>query len=335
MLFSSAFPGMYGTFLKYRFQRTYDAFLAAPVDVEEIVSAEVLWIGMRAGVYGNAPLLVAIAFGLDPKPTALLVPLICFVTGCAFVAFGVAIAGTAKSIDNFSYITSGVLTPMFLTAGTFFPISSFPPAIEAIAQVNPLYHCVQLVRDAVVVGIDPLADLCTSRCCSRSGSSCGALGDPPAAQAADRLMAACRALLRRRRLAVCVAGGGAGGAVLGSEVVWEPVLLGAIFAARGFGSWALTDARAAGIEEVERRAARVRPAGRCAGPSRGRATRCWRCGPRWLPPTPASARAFLLAALRLGFGDGRDLWTRRRWRTPRLRRASRGRRCWRPRRRRR
>ncbi len=156
VLFSAAFPGMYGTFLKYRFQRTYDAFLAAPVDVDEIVSAEVLWIGIRAGVYGNAPLLVAMAFGLDPLPTALLVPFICFVTGCAFVAFGVAIAGTANSIDNFSYITSGVLTPMFLTAGTFFPISSFPAGIEALAQVNPLYHCVQLVRDAVVLGLEPM-----------------------------------------------------------------------------------------------------------------------------------------------------------------------------------
>jgi len=159
VLFSSAFPGMYGTFLKYRFQRTYDAFLAAPVDVDEIVSAEILWIALRAGVYGNAPLLVAIAFGLDPKPTALLVPLICFITGAGFVAFGVMLAASAQSIDNFSYITSGVLTPMFLTAGTFFPISSFPAGIEAVAKINPLYHCVQLVRDAVVLGIDPLPDL--------------------------------------------------------------------------------------------------------------------------------------------------------------------------------
>jgi lipooligosaccharide transport system permease protein len=159
VLFSSAFPGMYGTFLKYRFQRTYDAFLAAPVDVDEIVSAEVLWIGLRAGVYGNVPLLVAIAFGLDPRPTAVLVPLICFVTGCAFVAFGVTLAATAESIDNFSYVTSGILTPMFLTAGTFFPISSFPAGIEAVAKLNPLYHCVQLVRDVVVLGVDPLPDL--------------------------------------------------------------------------------------------------------------------------------------------------------------------------------
>jgi lipooligosaccharide transport system permease protein len=159
VLFSSAFPGLFGTFLKYRFQRTYDAFLAAPVDADEIASAEILWIALRAGVYGNGPLLVAIAFGLHPLPSALLVPLICFVTGAGFVGFGVAVAATAQSIDNFSYITSGVLTPMFLTAGTFFPITNFPPLLRAIAQINPLHHCVMLVRDVVVIGIHPLADL--------------------------------------------------------------------------------------------------------------------------------------------------------------------------------
>ncbi len=156
VLFSSAFPGMYGTFLKYRFQRTYDAFLAAPVDVDEIATAEILWIALRAGVYGNVPLLVAIAFGLDPLPTALLTPFICFLTGAGFVGFGVTLAASAQSIDNFSYITSGVLTPMFLTAGTFFPVSNFPPVFRAIAHVNPLYHCVQLVRDAVVLGLAPI-----------------------------------------------------------------------------------------------------------------------------------------------------------------------------------
>ena len=67
VLFSSAFPAMFGTFVKYQFQRTYDAILAAPVDTEELVTAEALWIATRAGVYGCVPLLVAIAFGLDPS----------------------------------------------------------------------------------------------------------------------------------------------------------------------------------------------------------------------------------------------------------------------------
>jgi len=56
VLFSSAFPGMFNTFVRWRFQRTYDAMLAAPVDVEELVPAEVLWIALRAGVYGLAGL---------------------------------------------------------------------------------------------------------------------------------------------------------------------------------------------------------------------------------------------------------------------------------------
>lgn len=93
---------------------------------------------------------------------------------------------------------------------------------------------------------------------------------------------------------------------LGVEPAWEPVLLGAIFAARGWGSWAETEARAEGIEEVERRASR------------------YGLGPvRWPEPWPenmllamraacaaceaSAGRAFLLAALRLGFRDGRDL----------------------------
>jgi 2-hydroxychromene-2-carboxylate isomerase len=87
---------------------------------------------------------------------------------------------------------------------------------------------------------------------------------------------------------------------------WEPVLLGAVFAARGFGSWALTDARAEGIAEVERRAA------------------AYGLGPvRWPDPWPGNmllamraavaadergaGRAFLLAALRAGFVHGHDL----------------------------
>jgi lipooligosaccharide transport system permease protein len=158
VLFSSAFPGMFNTFVRWQFQRTYDAILAAPVDTEELVTAEMLWISVRAGVYGMAPLLVGFAFGLEPDPGMLLVPLIGFVTGFGFAGFGVTVAAIAKTIDNFNYITSAVLTPMFLVAGTFFPVSQLPVVLRTIAKLNPLYHCVQLVRDASL-GMLQAADL--------------------------------------------------------------------------------------------------------------------------------------------------------------------------------
>jgi lipooligosaccharide transport system permease protein len=146
VIFSSAIPAMFGTFVKHRFQNTYDAILAAPVDVEELVSAEMLWIGIRSGTYGCVPLLVTIAFGLDPAPGMLLTPLFCFVTALGFAGFGVAMAATVSKIDQFNYVTALFVTPLFLVAGTFFPIDGLPQGFQILAQVNPLHQLVELVR---------------------------------------------------------------------------------------------------------------------------------------------------------------------------------------------
>jgi lipooligosaccharide transport system permease protein len=155
VLFSSAFAGMFQTFIRRTYQRTYDAMLAAPVDTHELVTGEALWIATKAGVYGCAPLLVAMVFGLDPAPGMLLVPLIAFLTGLGFGLFGIWVSALVPSIDSFNYIISGLLTPLFLVAGTFFPVDTLPGWARAIAQVNPLYHCVELVRGAVF-GLEPI-----------------------------------------------------------------------------------------------------------------------------------------------------------------------------------
>ena len=154
VLFSSAFAAMFGTFVKYQFQRTYDAILAAPVDTEELVTAESLWIAARAGVYGCVPMIVAIFFGLDPTWGMLTVPFIGWLTGLGWANFGIMVAGYAKAIENFNYIVSAVLTPLFLLAGTFFPLTQLPEWFQALAQLNPLYQCVELVRAAVLYGFE-------------------------------------------------------------------------------------------------------------------------------------------------------------------------------------
>ena len=148
VIFASAFPAMFGTFVKERFQRTYDAILAAPVDVEELVTAEMLWIALRAGFFGCFPLIVAMLFGLDPAWGMLFVPFFCFITALVFAAFGIAVAASVPKIDSFNYVTTLVITPLFLVAGTFFPIDQLPEGFQAAAQANPLHHLVELVRGA-------------------------------------------------------------------------------------------------------------------------------------------------------------------------------------------
>ena len=158
VMFSSVFATMFGTFVKREFQHTYDAILAAPVDAEELVTAEVLWVAMRASVFGSVPLLVAMCFGLDATWGMLTVPFIGFLTGFGWAAFGVLIAAVLKSIDNFNDVTSTVITPAFLVAGTYFPLEELPEWAQIAGQFNPLYHCVQLVRHAAF-GWEGLTDV--------------------------------------------------------------------------------------------------------------------------------------------------------------------------------
>ncbi|GAB3489940.1 ABC transporter permease [Nocardiopsis coralliicola] len=158
VLFTSMFPGMIDTYVRRVFQHTYDGVLAAPVDVRELVTAEGAWIALKAGVYGCAPLVVALAFGLPPAPGMLTVPLIATVTGFGFALVGIWISALVPSIKTMDYVISGVITPLFLVAGTFFPLDTLPVWAQNLAAVNPLYHCVELVRGAAF-GIDAVAAL--------------------------------------------------------------------------------------------------------------------------------------------------------------------------------
>jgi hypothetical protein len=105
-------------------------------------------IGLRAGFYGCFPLIVSFFFGLDPTIEMLLVPIFCFVTALGFAAFGLAVAASVAKIDQFNYVTTLLITPLFLVAGTFFPIDDLPQWAQIVAQFNPLHQLVELVRNA-------------------------------------------------------------------------------------------------------------------------------------------------------------------------------------------
>ncbi|MEU3016554.1 MULTISPECIES: ABC transporter permease [unclassified Nocardiopsis] len=159
VMFQSMMPAVINTFIKRRFLHTYEGILAAPVDVRELVTGEALWLAMRSGVYGCVPLLVAIAFGLKPGPGMLLVPFVAFLAGFAFALFGIWISAVITSVRSMDYVFSGLFTPLFLMAGTFFPLTQLPDWIQKAAMINPLYHAVELIRGAVFGGLDALGAL--------------------------------------------------------------------------------------------------------------------------------------------------------------------------------
>ncbi len=150
-MYGGFFECTYASFVRMYFQKTFDAIIATPISVEEVIAGELVWGATRATINSTTVLAVIAAFGLISSPLFLLVPLICFLSGLMFAAIGMCFTAIAANIDFFNYPSFLLITPMFLLSGTFFPVSQLPSIAQAIAQIFlPLTHVVNLTRGLVL-----------------------------------------------------------------------------------------------------------------------------------------------------------------------------------------
>jgi len=143
---SASFEVLYSAFSRMHVQKTWDAIMNAPVELDDIVFAELVWAASKALLSGVAILLVITAFSLvDTRYVLWLLPLI-FVVGLAFAALGLVMTALAPSYDFFMYYFTLFITPMTLVSGVFFPAEQLPAAIQLVAAALPLTHAVELAR---------------------------------------------------------------------------------------------------------------------------------------------------------------------------------------------
>jgi lipooligosaccharide transport system permease protein len=155
IMYGSFFECTYATFVRMYFQKTFDAIIATPVSVEEVIAGELVWGATRATINSTTVLAVVAAFGLISSPLFLLVPLLAFLGGLLFSSIAMCFTAVAPNIDFFNYPSFLLVTPMFLLSGTFFPLSALPLAVQTGAQILlPLTHVVNLTRGLVLGNID-------------------------------------------------------------------------------------------------------------------------------------------------------------------------------------
>jgi lipooligosaccharide transport system permease protein len=151
MMYGSFFECTYGSFVRMYYQKTFDAIIATPVSVEEVIAGELLWGATRAAINSTIVLAVVAAFGLVSGPLCLIVPLVAFFAGLTFSAIGMTFTAIAPNIDFFNYPGFLFITPMFLLSGTFFPLETLPPLVQTAALVFlPLPHLVKITRGLVL-----------------------------------------------------------------------------------------------------------------------------------------------------------------------------------------
>jgi len=143
---SAFFETTYASFVRMYYQKTFDAMLATPLTLEEVITAEILW-GATKAVIGSALMLVVISgFGLLHYPDALLLLPVALLGGLAFACAGMICTAIVPSIETFNLPVFLFITPMFLFSGTFFPLGNLPAWAQLVAQTLPLTHLVELCR---------------------------------------------------------------------------------------------------------------------------------------------------------------------------------------------
>ncbi|MFA5254916.1 MAG: ABC transporter permease [Methanoregula sp.] len=154
---SAFFECTYGSYVRMYYQKSFDAIIATPLSIEDVIAGELLWGATRSVISVSIMLPVLVAFGVVSLPFSILAVPLAFVAGLMFAGIAMCFTAVTPGIDTLNYPSFLFITPMMLFSGTFFPLSVMPEALQYIAlAVFPLTHLVLLMRMATLATIGPL-----------------------------------------------------------------------------------------------------------------------------------------------------------------------------------
>jgi lipooligosaccharide transport system permease protein len=146
IMYNSFFETTYASFVRMYYQKTFDAMLATPLSLEEVITGEIVW-GATKSVIAAAIMMVVIGFfGFIKFPEGLLMLPLAALAGIAFGSIGMFFTGMVANVEMFNLPVFLFVTPMFLFSGTFFPLANLPPWAHYIALAFPLTHLADLSR---------------------------------------------------------------------------------------------------------------------------------------------------------------------------------------------
>jgi lipooligosaccharide transport system permease protein len=143
---AASFEALYSAFSRMHVQKTWDGIMNAPVGLDDIVLAEMLWAAYKAIFTSTAILLVMLALGISHSPKLLVAWCVLAAVGIAFSCIALIFNALAKGYDFFTYYFTLFLTPMMFLSGVFFPREQLPAAVRFVSEWLPLTAAVELVR---------------------------------------------------------------------------------------------------------------------------------------------------------------------------------------------
>jgi lipooligosaccharide transport system permease protein len=150
------FETTYASYVRMYFQKTFDAIIATPLSIEEVITGEILWGATRSLINAAIMLPVLVLFGVVDLPISLSILPFAFLAGFLFASIGMCFTALTPNIDTLNLPTFLFITPMFLFSGTFFPLAILPVPLQVFATAFlPLTHAVKISRMITLSQISP------------------------------------------------------------------------------------------------------------------------------------------------------------------------------------
>jgi len=143
---AASFEALYSAFSRMHVQKTWDGIMNAPVGLDDIVLAEMLWAAFKALFTVTAILGVMLALNISHSPKMLVAWPILLGVGITFSSMALVFNALAKGYDFFTYYFTLFLTPTMFLSGVFFPLDQLPSVVRVVADWLPLSNAVALVR---------------------------------------------------------------------------------------------------------------------------------------------------------------------------------------------
>ena len=143
---AASFEALYSAFSRMHVQRTWDGIMNAPVRLDDVVFAEMLWAAFKSLFTSVVILLVMLALGISSSPMLLLALPLLGLVGITFSCIALIFNALAKGYDFFTYYFTLFLTPTMFLSGVFFPREQLPTAMRIVSDWLPLTAAVELIR---------------------------------------------------------------------------------------------------------------------------------------------------------------------------------------------
>ena len=143
---AASFEALYSAFSRMHVQKTWDGIMNAPVNLDNILFAEMLWAAFKSLVTAVAILGVMLLLGVSHSPKLLAALPVLLLVGIAFSCIALVFNALAQGYEFFTYYFTLFMTPMMFLSGVFFPRDQLPGPVRIASDWLPLTNAVELVR---------------------------------------------------------------------------------------------------------------------------------------------------------------------------------------------